>query len=226
MAGNPKELQGLEKTLLLDGSKPRRCVIYGRVSTGDQFAENQFIQLREFASRQCWEVVDVIPDVISGGKSVKEREGLAKVFEMGHQRRADILLFWSLDRFSREGSRATIAYLTRLEADGMDWHSFTEPYLSSLGVFKDCIIALLSALAKQEKVRIGERTRAGLERTRRVNGTRLGRPKTDPSRIRQAVELHSQGLSFSEVGKAMGLTRSRAHQLVTLACKPEPTTAT
>jgi putative DNA-invertase from lambdoid prophage Rac len=226
MAEIPRNLKRAQTTLLLDSSKPRRCVIYGRVSTSDQFAENQFFQLREFASRQGWEVVDVIPDVASGGKSIKERDGLAKIFEMGHQRRADILLFWSLDRFSREGSRTTIAYLTRLEGDGMDWHSYTEPYLSSLGVFKDCIIALLSALAKQEKVRIGERTRAGLERTRRINGTRLGRPKTDEVRIRQAVELRAKGLPFSEIGKAMGITRSRAHQLMMLAATTEPSPTT
>ena len=221
MSGKPKDLRGSETTLLLDGQKPRRCVIYGRVSTGDQFAENQFAQLQEFASRQGWQVVDVIPDICSGGKSAKEREGLAKIFEMGHQRRADVLLFWALDRFSREGSRTTIAYLTRLEADGMDWHSYTEPYLSSLGVFKDCIIALLSALAKQEKVRIGERTKAGLERTRRVNGTRLGRPKTDEGRIRQAAELRSQGLSFSQIGLQMGVSRSRAQQLSAMG-QPQP----
>ena len=192
----------------------KKCVIYARCSTADQETENQVAQLREFAGRQDWQIVDVVADVCSGGKSATERIGLNKVFEMGHQRRFDVLLFWSLDRFSREGSRATIAYLTRLEGDGIDWHSFSEPYLSSLGVFKDCIIALLSALAKQEKVRIGERTKAGLERTRRVNGTRLGRPKTDPDRIRQAVGLRAKGLSFSEIGKAMGLTRSRSHQLV------------
>lgn len=222
MAENTRDLRGSEKTLFLDGEKPRRCVIYGRVSTGDQFAENQFAQLREFAGRQGWQVVDVIPDTCSGGKSAKEREGLAKVFEMAHQRRADVLLFWALDRFSREGSRTTIAYLTRLEADGMDWHSYTEPYLSSLGVFKDCIIALLSALAKQEKVRIGERTRAGLERTRRVNGTRLGRPKTDEKRVRQAADLRAQGLSFSQIGHQMGVSKSRAQQLAVMG---QPQTA-
>ena len=191
----------------------KRCVIYGRVSTDGQETENQVGQLREYAARQDWQVVEAITDIISGGKAAKEREGLSRVFEMGRQRRYDILLFWSLDRFSREGSRATIAYLTRLEGDGIDWQSFTEPYLSSLGVFKDCIIALLSALAKQEKVRISERTRAGLERTRRVNGTRLGRPKTDQSRIRQAMELRAKGLSFGEIGRQMGVSRSRAQQL-------------
>ena len=217
MTEKPNKSDGSKKTLLLDrGATAKRCLILARVSTADQEADNQIAQLREFACVQGWQVVDVIKEVISGGKSAHDRAGLSKVFEMGHQRRFDILLFWSLDRFSREGSRATIAYLTRLEADGIDWHSYTEPYLSSLGVFKDCIIALLSALARQEKVRISERTKAGLDRTRRVNGTRLGRPKTDQSRIRQAMELRAKGMSFAEISRQMGISRSRAQQLVVM----------
>ena len=191
----------------------KKCLIFARTSTQDQENSNQILQLRDFITKQGWELVDTIQEVVSGGKSAGEREGLKRVFSMAHQKKFDVLLFWSLDRFTREGSRATINYLTQLESYGVDWHSYTEQYLSSLGVFKDCIISLLSTLAKQEKIRISERTKAGLERTRRINGTRLGRPKTDETKIRQAVKLREQGLSFAEIGKQMGIGRSRAHQL-------------
>ena len=190
------------------------CLIYTRVSTGDQENANQVAQLTEYARRQGWEIIDTVQDVCTGGKAGSEREGLKRVFQMAHQRKFDILLFWSLDRLSREGSRATIGYLTQLEASGVDWHSHTEPYLSSLGVFKDAIIAILSALARQEKIRISERTKAGLERTKRINGTRLGRPKSDGKRAKEAVMLRGQGLSFSEIGRRMGVTKGRAHQLI------------
>jgi putative DNA-invertase from lambdoid prophage Rac len=139
---------------------------------------------------------------------------------MAHKREFDVLLFWSLDRLSREGTRATIQYLTQLEQDGVDWHSFTEQYLSSLGIFKDCIISLLSALARQEKIRISERTKAGLERTVKLNGIKLGRRPTPREKIQQAINLRKQGLSFEEIGREMGITRSRAHQLVQLIGMP------
>ena len=195
----------------------KRCLIYCRCSTADQETRNQLDQLRAYATSQGWQITQAVTDVASGGKGVHGRRGLKQVFDLAHRRQFDILLFWSLDRLSREGSRATIQHLTRLESYGVDWHSHTEEFLSSLGIFKDCIISLLSALAKQEKVRISERTRAGMERSRRVNGTRFGRPKTSPAKIRQAAHLREQGLPYSKIGEKMGITRSRAHQLVSMA---------
>jgi len=195
----------------------KKCLIYARCSTRDQETENQLAQLRDYAKKQDWQVVDEIIDIASGGKSSKEREGLDKVFQLAHRKEFDVLLFWALDRFSREGSRKTIAYLTILDDYGVAWHSFTEQYLSSLGIFKDCIISLLSTLAKQEKIRISERTKAGLERTRRVNGTRLGRPKTAPEKLKKALKLRKGGLSFAQIAELMGVSRIRAFQMVKLA---------
>ena len=192
----------------------KKCLIYARCSTRDQETLNQVVQLRDYAAKQDWEVVEEIVDVCSGGKGAKERQGLSKLFEMALRREIDIILFWALDRLSREGSRKTIEYLSRLDDYGVDWHSFSEPYISSLGVFRDAIIAILSALAKQQKIRISERTKAGLERTRRVNGTKLGRPKTPDSKLKRAFLLRKQGMSYGEIGGAMGLSRARAFQLV------------
>lgn len=191
----------------------KTCIIYARVSTQDQECQNQVAQLRDYAQKQGWKVLEAIVDVASGGKGVNERPGLDKVFQLAHKKQFDVLLFWALDRLSREGSRKTIEYLTRLDDYGVAWHSFTEQYLSSLGVFSDCIISLLSALAKQEKIRIGERTRAGLTRARQ-NGKRLGRPRTAGERGIKAILLRKQGLSFAEIGKQLGVSRVRAFQLV------------
>jgi len=188
------------------------CVIYARCSTRDQETENQLAQLRRYADKQGWAVTEEIIDVRSGGKGVSERAGLEKVFALAHRHTFDVLIFWSLDRLSREGSRKTIAYLSELDDCKVDWHSYTEPYISSLGIFKDAIIALLATLAKQERIRISERVRAGLERVKR-EGKRLGRPRTAATRVSQAKELREQGLSFGAIGKAMGITRARAFQL-------------
>lgn len=191
----------------------KRVVIYARVSTSDQDARNQIPQLREYANNQGWRVVEELVDVASGSKSKDARRGLDNVFTLAHRRKFDILLFWALDRFSREGSRQTISYLTQLENYGVGWHSFTEPYLSTMGVFSDCIVSLLSSLAKQERIRIGERTRAGMEKAR-ANGKRIGRPVTRPTLIQSAKQLRKQGLSFARIANQMGISRSRAHQLV------------
>jgi DNA invertase Pin-like site-specific DNA recombinase len=47
--------------------------------------------------------------------------------------------------------------LQMLEDYGVVYKSYTEQYIDSSGIFKDVIIALLSTLAKQERMRISER---------------------------------------------------------------------
>lgn len=211
---NPQKSTPRKADVFLNASSTgKRVLIYSRVSTADQDAGNQIAQLRGYAAAQGWQVVDAITDTCSGATAASERTGLGKVLVLAHQRRFDILLFWSLDRFSREGSRKTIAYLTELEGYGVGWHSFTEPYISTLGVFSDAIIALLSALAKQERLRIGERTKAGLERAK-ANGKTLGRPRTAEDRVEAAKSLRSQSLSFAEIGQRLGVSRVRAFQMV------------
>ena len=188
-----------------------RCVIYGRVSTDRQEAENQINQLKEYAARQQWNIVEIITDVCSGGKSAAKREGLNKIFKMAHQKKFDVLLFWSLDRFSREGSRKTLEYLTRLDDCRVKWHSYTEEYISSLGIFADAIISIMAALAKQERIRISERTKAGLERVKR-SGKTLGRPQqSDAAKVRM---LREQGLSLAAIAKECGISKTRVHQII------------
>lgn len=50
------------------------------------------------------------------------------MFEAAENRKVDVLLFWSLDRFSREGIRKTIHYLQQLESLGVQFRFYSEPY--------------------------------------------------------------------------------------------------
>jgi DNA invertase Pin-like site-specific DNA recombinase len=69
------------------------------------------------------------------------------------------LLFWSLDRFSREGVAATLNHLERLTPAGVQWKNFFEQYLDSCGIFRDAVLAILAVIAKQEGIRRSERVR-------------------------------------------------------------------
>jgi len=194
-----------------------RAVIYARVSTADQKPENQIRELEAYAAKQGWEVVQTVKDKISGTKQAKDRAGLSKVLEMAHQSKFDVLLFWSLDRLSREGTRQTLGYLQTLTDRGVKWHSYTEEYLTSLGPFADVVISILSTLAKQERIRISERTRAGLTRARK-EGRTLGRPKGKRSakttdRIRLVKQLRAEGQSFGKIGEQLGISKQAAAQL-------------
>lgn len=186
-----------------------KCIIYTRVSTEDQTALNQIEQLKAYAFKESWEILDIVTDVCSGDKA--DRIGLKRIFEKANQRKFDVLLFWSLDRLSREGSRKTLEYLTRLDSFKVKWHSYTEEYISSLGVFADAIIALMAALAKQERIRISERTKAGMQRIR-ARGAKLGRPKvSDDTKVR---ELRQAGLSMAQIAKETRLSKTRVFQIL------------
>jgi DNA invertase Pin-like site-specific DNA recombinase len=74
----------------------------------------------------------------------------------------------------REGTRKTLAYLTRLDAWGVAWRSYSEPFFDSCGIMRDVVISIMATLAEQERISISERTKAGLARAKRA-GKVLGR---------------------------------------------------
>jgi len=126
------------------------------------------------------------------------------MFADASKRKFDLLLFWSLDRLSREGVLETLQHLQRLTGYGVGWRSYTEQFLDSIGPFRDAVLAILACIARQERVRISERVHAGLDRAR-SKGTRLGRPKkiVDGRRI---AELRAKGRSWRKIARAMGLS--------------------
>ena len=155
-----------------------RVAIYARVSTDDkgQDPENQLRQLRDWCTRMSYEVVREYAEHENGGKGIEYRKQLAAMFADAGRREFDLLLVWSLDRFSREGMAATVAHLQRLASHGVAFRSFTEEHLSTENeLVRNILLATLSSLAKLEREKISQRTKAGLERGR-ASGKVLGRP--------------------------------------------------
>lgn len=159
-----------------------RVGIYARVSTDDRGQDplNQLLQLRAFCHHQGWTVVAEYTDEVSAKNG--DRAGFKAMWKDVAMHRFDLLLFWSLDRLTREGTLATLTYLRRLKDQGIAFKSYSEQYIDSLGVFSDAIIGILGAIAQQERVKISDRTKAGPARVR-ARGVRLGRPESKtPSR--------------------------------------------
>jgi len=187
-----------------------RIAIYARVSTKDkgQEVENQLVQLREFAAKQDWQVIREYVDHETGSKS--DRVQFQAMFQDASQRRFDLVLFWSLDRLSREGVLQTLNYLNRLTGYGCNYRSFTEAYLDSCGIFRDAVIGILATVARQERLRISERTKMGLEAARR-KGVPLGRRRIrlDVERLKQ---LRAEGRSYEEIATALKCGVGTAHR--------------
>jgi DNA invertase Pin-like site-specific DNA recombinase len=116
----------------MTGKKVIRVALYSRVSTKDkgQDVRNQTDQLREFCQRQGCHIVQEFMDKASGKRG--DRVQFQAMFEAASRREFDAVLFWSLDRFTREGTLPTLQYLQRLDSYGVAYRSFTESWLDSL----------------------------------------------------------------------------------------------
>ena len=158
-----------------DTPTPTTVAIYVRVSTDKQELENQERQLKPFCEKSGWEIYDIYRDIVSGKET--KRPGFDTLFLDAHQKKFDVVLFWDLSRFSRSGTLYTLQKLRELENLRIRWKSFQEPYLDSGGDFSDIVISVISTVAKIEREKISERTKAGLARAK-ANGTRLGRRST------------------------------------------------
>jgi DNA invertase Pin-like site-specific DNA recombinase len=155
-------------------NKPKVAAIYVRVSTSKQDAENQLLQLRPYCDKAGYIISREYMDVISGAED--NRPAFNQLFKDAHQRKFDILVFWAIDRFSRSGMYFTIQKLQELKNLGIDWDSYQEPYFRTIGPFGDAVLGIMATLAKMERERLSERTKAGMAR-KRLTGWVPGRKK-------------------------------------------------
>jgi DNA invertase Pin-like site-specific DNA recombinase len=189
---------------------PTKAVLYCRVSTRDKGQEtaNQANQLREYAARMGWEIVEEYTDQASAKNG--ERSAFKRLFDDASKRRFDVVLVWALDRLTRAGVYETFDYVRRLTSYGVQFESYTEAHFRTTGPAGELMLAVAAWIAQQERVRLSERTRAGLARARR-QGKRLGRRpvKVDPSRV---TELRTAGKSFTEIASELRVSRSVAYR--------------
>ena len=188
----------------------QKIAIYLRVSTKDkgQDTENQLAQLETFVSKiEDWEIYKIYKDQQSAKKG-SDREQFKLMFADASKRLFDVVLFWSLDRFSREGVLETLKHLELLSSYKVSWKSYTEQYLDSTGVFKDAVIAILATIAKQEQIRISERVQAGLAIARK-KGVKLGRKQVAVNKDRVVIHYH-KSKSYEKTAKSFGVGRMTA----------------
>jgi DNA invertase Pin-like site-specific DNA recombinase len=192
-----------------------RIALYARVSTKDkgQDYENQLRELRAFVDRKRgdgWELATEYVDKASA--KTADRPAFRRLFDAASRKEFDLVLFWSLDRFSREGVLETLQHLQRLNSYGVEWFSFREEYLRSVGVFKEAVLAILAAIAKQERVRLSERVQAGLSRAR-AQGKVLGRPKA-AVRPERVLRLRERGLSIRDIAAETGVSAMTVQRIL------------
>ncbi len=149
-------------------------------------------------------------DYESGAKA--DRPEFKRMLEEASKRLFDVLLFWSLDRFSREGIVPVLTNLKRLSDYGVKYRSFQEPYIDTTHEFGDLLAAFCAKLAELERTRIRARVKAGIEKAR-ASGKKLGRPSVVVDRTK-VHELRESGLSIRQICSKMSATHGTIQRIL------------
>ncbi len=198
-----------ESTASDQSSGPCRVALYCRVSTADQSADSQLLDLRRFAHDRGWTVfAEFIDEGVSGTKD--SRPALNRLMEGARKRRFDSVLVWRFDRFARSTKHLVYA-LEEFKALGIDFVSYQENIDtgSPLGA---AIFAICAAMAQLERDIIAERVKAGLRRARE-RGKALGRPAVEAD-MERLSRMHREGKSLRQMARILKLSKSTVARMV------------
>jgi putative DNA-invertase from lambdoid prophage Rac len=185
----------------------RRCGVYLRVSTGRQTVRNQRAEVEQLVRARGY-----APVVYAETESaVKTRPVLEQLLRDAHRGEVQAVAVWAIDRLARSMVGALDVVL-RLDRAGVRVLSVREPWLDTDGPARQLLVAVFGWVAEQERVRLVERVRAGLERARR-EGKQLGRPRTRPARA-EVARLRTRGMSWSAVAAQLRCSPSAARRAV------------
>src|SRR5437868_10805782 len=185
---------------------PCRAALYLRVSTDTQTTENQRPDLAQLARTRGWDIVRVYEET---GSAAKQRPAFDRMMLDATRGHFNVLAVWSLDRLGRS-MQANLATVLELDRLGVLVVSVRESFLDTSGPVRPLLIAIFGWLAQQERERLIERTKAGLERARR-QGRRIGRPRAVVD-VAKALALRTQGKSIREVALVLGVGAATLHR--------------
>ena len=169
-----------------------RKIGYARVSTSAQNLDRQIAALR---AAEC----DVIFREKASGKDTHGRPQLEKAIDaLGS---GDVLVVAEWDRATRSMLDG-VAIIERIHARGCFVKVLDKPHLDLTTPLGRGLIALLSAMAEDERQRIVKRARDGLDAAK-SRGTKFGRkPKLTDFQSAEALRRLEAGESARAIGKS------------------------
>ena len=184
----------------------KRAAVCLRVSTEEQTLDNQRGDIKRVLRSRRLRQVASFEEQVSAAKARPEFDAM---MEAAHRGEFDVIVAWALDRFGRSmvGNLQAVLDLDRC---GVEVISVNESWLDTGGPVRPLLIAIFGWVAEQERIRLGERTKAGLERARR-QGVVIGRPRR-PSDVRRAQALLDKGHSIREVAKRLRVPPTTLHR--------------
>lgn len=187
-----------------------RVALYGRVSTSQQDASNQLLELRRYSQARKWETVEFVDQGLSGALSEEKRPALKALMESARRRQIDAVVVWDFSRFARS-MRHLVEALDSFRSWGVSFISLREGIDTSTANGR-LVFGIFASLAEFERELIRERIMLGLKKSRsagKVPGPK--RNSVDSEKLRQ---MAAQGISLRKIGIVLGVSKDTAARLL------------
>lgn len=183
-----------------------RTFLYARVSTSNQFTENQTIEVK--AAGFDVQPGRVVEETISGSVAAKERPDFQKLLE--RMESTDVLIVTKLDRLGRNAMdvRSTVEYLANI---GIRVHCLALGGVDLTSPAGKMTMQVLGAVAEFERDLLIERTQQGLKRAK-AEGKRLGRPEAvDTTAAVQRAKAQNKTQAQAALELGVGIATIKRH---------------
>lgn len=191
----------------LSHTERMRLLGYTRVSATSQDAQLQLDALVAAGVQKR----DVFRDVTSGSRKASERPGMRKLFE--HAAEGDTVVVWRVDRLGRS-LIDVLNTVNLLRERGVHVRSISDGIDPTTSTGR-LMLNMLATLAEYERELIVERVNAGIAAARQ-NGTRFGRPLSDPvviaEKLQLVAEARSRGRTAEEAARLVGWSRATLYR--------------
>ncbi|MFD2338710.1 recombinase family protein (plasmid) [Clavibacter tessellarius] len=184
-----------------------RLLGYTRVSTTSQDAQLQLDALVKDGVQKR----DVFADVTSGSRAAIDRPGMKKLLEYAED--GDTIVVWRIDRLGRS-MLDVLSTVKMLRERGVQIRSISDG-IDPATTSGRLMLGMLASLAEYERELIVERVNAGIA-VARDNGTRFGRPLSDPAviadKLQIATDARARGRTAEDAARLVGWSRATLYR--------------
>ena len=187
----------------------KKVVIYTRVSTQGQEYERQLAELRDYAARMNYEVVEEFSEKVSGAKRVEEREALMSLLRYVEANKVDKVLIYECSRLSRRAIDflTVIEHLSSLKVSVYILQNGLETLMEdgSVNPIASLVLGIIGQFNSMERSLIRSRMASGYKHYRQQGGQvgrKVGYKKSDDDMRQQyskEIQLLRKGLSLRNI---------------------------
>lgn len=205
----------------------KKVVIYTRVSTQGQEYERQLAELRDYAARMNYEVVEEFSEKVSGAKKVEEREALMSLLRYVEANKVDKVLIYECSRLSRRAIDflTVIEHLSSLKVSVYILQNGLETLMEdgSVNPIASLVLGIIGQFNSLERSLIRSRMESGYKHYRQQGGQvgrKVGYKKSDDDMRQQyskEIQLLKKGISLRNIQAITNTSINTLRKLKTIA---------